>query len=140
MDDPAGEERATIGRKIRWLRHQKNISLATLSDRAEISVGHLSQVERGQSTLTSEKLARVAGVLEVSADYLLGGGSADAPPGIQIPPALAELSEELQLTYAQTLRLYAARRSLVARRSTGEQQVFTKEQWREFHNKVKEYL
>jgi transcriptional regulator with XRE-family HTH domain len=106
-----------------------------------MSPGYLSEVERGQSAVSGEKLARLAVELGVSADYLLTGrGEQPAGSGVQIPQGLSEAAEVLDLTYAQTVRLLAGKDSLVAKRSTRVEDEWTKEQWLDFYRKVKPYL
>jgi transcriptional regulator with XRE-family HTH domain len=133
-------ERLEVGRRIRELRQRQDISLLKLSALAQVSVGHLSEVERGQSTLTSEKFARVAGALGASSDSLLGGVLGQSDRSVVMPAALAEVSEELGLTYSQTLRLYAAHRSLIPRQAGVTEDNFTQSEWRAFFEKVREFL
>lgn len=134
-------ERVEIGRRIKALRRAKDLSIQKLADAVTMSPGYLSEVERGQSAVSGEKLARLAVELGVSADYLLTGrGEQPAGSGVQIPHGLSEAAEVLDLTYAQTLRLLAGKDSLVARRSTRTEDEWTKEQWLDFYRKVKPYL
>lgn len=137
LDTNPGREE--IGRRIRTLRKTADLSIQGLAATVGISPGYLSEVERGQSALSGEKLARIAAALEVSTDYLLTGKTAVATT-VQVPPGLAAAAEQLNLTYAQTVRLLAGRQSLVARRSAREDEVWTKEAWLTFYNKVKLYL
>jgi transcriptional regulator with XRE-family HTH domain len=111
-----------------------------LAEFAGISPGYLSEVERGSSAPSGEKLARIASELGVSTDYLLTGVTSTTAP-VQVPAGLAAAAEQLNLTYAQTMRLLAGKRSLVARRSSGEQEDdWAKADWIEFYKKVSPYL
>jgi transcriptional regulator with XRE-family HTH domain len=134
-------EREEIANRIRKLRKMKGMSLQLLAEQSDISLGYLSEIERGLSEISGLKLSRVAEQLGVSTDYLLSG-RADASPGsaVQIPRALSEAAEILDLTYAKTLRLLAGKESLVARRSNTVQHEWTKEDWLEFYRKVERYL
>ena len=38
-----------VGRRIRDLRHEHKLSLETIADRTDLSIGFLSQIERGLS-------------------------------------------------------------------------------------------
>lgn len=106
-----------------------------------MSQGYLSEVERGLSAVSGEKLARLAEALGASADYLLLGRiEQSSSPSIQIPPGLSEAAEALNLSYAQTIRLLAGKGSLVARRSTNVEEEWTKNKWVDFYEKVKLYL
>lgn len=106
-----------------------------------MSPGYLSEVERGHSAISGEKLARLAQELGSTADYLLSGRT-DQPDSsaIHIPSGLSEAAKVLDLTYAQTLRLLAGKQSLVAHRSTKVEQEWTKDNWIDFYRKVKPYL
>src|SRR6266849_6019066 len=137
VDTDANPERGQIGRRIRTLRKTQDLSIQRLAEAAGISPGYLSEVERGQSALSGEKLARIAAALEVTTDYLLTGKTQVAT-SVQVPPGLAAAAEQLDLTYAQTVRLLAGRQSLIARRSARDDE-WTKEAWLNFYNKVKLY-
>jgi len=54
-----------ISRKIRELRQSKNMTLKELSERTGLSIGFLSQVERGNSSLAITSLQKIAKALEV---------------------------------------------------------------------------
>lgn len=134
-------EREEIASRIRTLRKGKGLSLQRLAELVGISPGYLSEVERGLSAVSGEKLARVAEHLGVSADYLLSGRNEPSPgSAIQIPPGLSEAAKALDLSYAQTLRLLAGKESLVARRSNAAEREWRKEDWINFYEKVKPYL
>ena len=134
-------ERDQIARKIRALRRTRGLSIHKLANAAGISGGYLSEVERGHSAISGEKLARLAEELGVSTDYLLTGRSEHAVnAAIQIPPELSEAAKDLELKYAETLRLLAGKESLVAQRSSNAERQWTKVDWEDFYHKVKPYL
>jgi len=54
-----------IGQKIKELRLAKELTLKDLSEKADLSIGFLSQVERGMASLTVASLEKIAQVLEV---------------------------------------------------------------------------
>lgn len=54
-----------IGLEIKKLRTEKGITLKELSEKCELSVGFLSQLERGLTTIAVDSLERIAWVLEV---------------------------------------------------------------------------
>ena len=138
--DP-NQEREETARRIRTLRKVRGLSIQRLAESAGISQGHLSEVERGHSAVSGEKLARLAEQLGISADYLLSGRTdQSAGSAVHIPPGLSEAAEVLDLSYAQTLRLLAGKESLVARRSASAEQEWTKDTWIDFYQKVKPYL
>lgn len=54
-----------LGPRIRGLRHDRRLTLAEVAAAAGLSIGHLSQVERGLSTPTIRQLHAVAAALGV---------------------------------------------------------------------------
>lgn len=81
---------AAIGDRIRGLRHQQALSLQQVADRALVSVGYLSQVERGLSSPPIRDLMRIAKALDADLGAILdiGGGQRDGRD-----PALLRLAE-----------------------------------------------
>lgn len=64
----------TIGLKIKELRTMKKFTLKYLSEQTNLSIGFLSQLERGMTSVAVDSLAKIAKVLEVNLldffDYL----------------------------------------------------------------------
>lgn len=58
-----------IGMKIKKLRAEKGITLKELSEKSELSIGFLSQLERGLTTIAVDSLEKLAQVLEVHLTY-----------------------------------------------------------------------
>lgn len=59
----------TIGEKIRQLRQQNNFTLKELAQQTDLSVGYLSQLERGLTDISTDLLTRVAQSLGVDRSY-----------------------------------------------------------------------
>lgn len=60
-----------IGTKIKKYRKDKKYTLKMLSEQTGLSIGFLSQLERGMTTIAIDSLANVARVLGVElADFL----------------------------------------------------------------------
>ena len=133
--------RKEIGLRIKRLRIAKELTLKELAQNAGMSAGYLSEVERGGSALSAEKLAALAGCLGATVDYLLTGIStpAHALTDTHIPAGLAQAAEFLELSYVQTAKLLAGKRSLVARRSS-QVDDWSADDWINFHEKVKQFL
>jgi transcriptional regulator with XRE-family HTH domain len=70
-----------IGRRLRALRHERSLSLEELASHTSLSIGFLSQIERGLSSPTLRALAGMADAL--------GVGIADLFPGEHSPPGQA---------------------------------------------------
>lgn len=137
-------DRKAVGQRIRSARQSKELTGQQLARLAGISAGYLSEVERGLSAISGEKLVQIADALGMRVSYLLEAPerapAEDAPNTIQIPAALSEAAEQLGLSYIATRRLLEGRRSLVARRSQGPEHDWTLQDWCEFYNKVKRYI
>lgn len=61
MRDPS----ATLGPRLRALRQQKEVTLSQLAERAGLSTGHLSQIERTLSTPTIKQLQDISQAMDV---------------------------------------------------------------------------
>lgn len=55
----------TIGAKVKALRTSKNYTLKQLSEESGLSIGFLSQLERGISSIAIDSLAKISSILEV---------------------------------------------------------------------------
>ena len=107
----------TVGDRIRQIREDMEMNQEQLAERAGLSKGFLSDVENGKRNIASENLLKIANVLGASVDYLLRGEvteSAKTEPVI-IPPELAQAAEESEWSYAATVELLEAHRSVIAR-------------------------
>jgi transcriptional regulator with XRE-family HTH domain len=73
-----------VGQRLREIRHKANLSLEIVAGRSALSVGFLSQIERGLSSPSLRVLATLADVFGVGIAALFGAtdGSGDAPQGV----------------------------------------------------------
>lgn len=60
-----------VGRRLRALRMERNLSLAQVAAKAGISIGALSQIERGRSSLRVRVVWPLAAALEVEPSALI---------------------------------------------------------------------
>lgn len=58
-----------IGIKIKNLRNEKDMTLKELSEKSQLSIGFLSQLERGRTTIAVDALERMAEIFEVPLTY-----------------------------------------------------------------------
>ena len=58
-----------IGAKIKHLRTQRKMTLKDLSEKTNLSIGFLSQLERGLTSIATDTLGTIADVLEVELSY-----------------------------------------------------------------------
>jgi transcriptional regulator with XRE-family HTH domain len=68
--------RQVVGETLRALRLRQRRTLREVSASARVSLGYLSEVERGQKEPSSELLAAIAGALEVELSDLFAEVSA----------------------------------------------------------------
>lgn len=130
---------ATTGERIKQIREKKGLTQDQLAEAAGISKGFLSDVENNNKNIGSQALLRIANALGASVDFLLQGAArepAEKEP-VVIPPELSDAAEELKLSYAETLELLDAYKSVVARRSSKSQRQFSKDDWKNLHRAIK---
>jgi len=110
-----------------------------LAELADLSKGFLSDVENNKRNIGAQNLLKIANVLGASVDYLLRGetGEASGAQPIVIPPELSQAAEELELSYAATVELLEAHRSVLARRSIRGLRKFSVEDWKKLHQAIK---
>lgn len=144
METQSGESRKELGLRIRRLRGQKGQTAKALAEMAGLSASYLSEVEKGISAISTEKLQRIAKALEISLDQLVSRtdpASQQSGNVLQVPLALSQAAEELNLTFNQMKRLLGAGTSLVAARGSSTQgREYSKEQWIELFEKVKGFM
>jgi transcriptional regulator with XRE-family HTH domain len=136
------EHRAEVGRRIKRLRQAQDITVHELAKRSTISAGYLSEVERGLSSVSIDKLKQIAEGLGIGTEALLDDSQADAHGQnvVQIPSALSAAAERLNLSYRATLALFQGKKSLLAKRSSSEQAEWDINEWVKFYQQVKDYL
>ncbi len=119
-----------------------NLTGQDLAKMAEISPAYLSEVERGLSGVSGEKLFRIAGSLGVSMQSLIEGtvSISHVEGEVIFPAALAAAADQLGWSYRTMASLYAAKQSLVSRRSSKEKEEWGMEEWIKFHGRLKDYL
>ena len=61
----------SIGARIRFYRVQKNMALEELAEKTNVSLQHISRIERGEKYPNLELFINIANALEISADELL---------------------------------------------------------------------
>ncbi|MCP3427231.1 helix-turn-helix domain-containing protein [Rothia sp. AR01] len=94
--------RHEIGEVLRDVRQRQGRTLREVSHSARVSLGYLSEVERGQKEASSELLASICAALDVPMSQMLREVSdrlAEAE-GMQVPDTVPnELSEEFRREY-----------------------------------------
>ena len=62
-----------IGGRISHLRHKRKLTQAQLSEQLDITIKHLSESERGLTSLSLEKLVLLCQILDTDMEYLIRG-------------------------------------------------------------------
>lgn len=68
-----------LGKRIREERLRLHLTQEQLSEDIDISTAYLGQIERGERSLTLDKLVRLANRLGVTVDYLLSDSVTISP-------------------------------------------------------------
>lgn len=58
-----------LGKRLKYLRQENRLTLSELSKRSGLSVGFLSKIEKGTSTITVDKLNDIANCLNINIGY-----------------------------------------------------------------------
>jgi transcriptional regulator with XRE-family HTH domain len=134
-------DRAEVGRRIKRLRQAQDITVQELAKRSRVSSGYVSEVERGLSAISVDKLVQIADGLGIGLDTLLSETHPEVGQcTVQIPTALSDAADQLNLSHRATLTLLKGQRSLTARRSQSDLRDWTVNDWLRFHEQVKGYL
>ncbi len=84
---------------------------------------------------------QIADGLGIGLDILLSEAHPEVgQDAVQIPAALSDAAEQLNLSHRATLTLLKGQKSLTARRSQSDTGDWTVEDWLRFHEQVKDYL
>lgn len=67
------EDTSNVGPRIREMRKINGMTLQELSEFTGLSVGHLSQIERGMASPTLASLGKIAETLETTVSHLVSG-------------------------------------------------------------------
>ncbi|MBN4071843.1 helix-turn-helix transcriptional regulator [bacterium AH-315-F18] len=138
------DQRIELGEQIRRQRTSQDITINGLAEKSGVSAGYISEVERGGSAISIEKLRKIAGALDINITFLIDPAAqqqAELSAGpVNIPHGLSEAARDLGLSFQDTMRLLEGKRSLVARRSNSTPKNWTAQEWIEFYRKVKDFL
>ena len=64
-----------FGRRVKYLRRKKNLTLEQMSSALNISIDHLSRIELGKRGASMDLTLDIADLLDVSVDFLVRGTS-----------------------------------------------------------------
>ena len=138
---PANQDRIEVGRRIKQLRNAQGLTVQELATKSGVSPGYISEVERGLSAVSVDKLSQIAAGLGVGVDFLLHEQPEVSKQGVVgLPAALSAAAERLNLSHRATLTLLQGKLSLTARRSQAESAEWDVDDWLRFYEQVKDYL
>lgn len=130
----------TVGDRVKEIRETKKWTQDQLATKSGVSKGFLSDIENNKRNPSAEYVLKIANALGASLDYLLRGDepvpSSPKEPTV-IPQALASAAEQLKLSYADTVELLEAHRSVIARRSNKTIKPFEVKDWIELYRAIK---
>jgi len=63
----------SLGERLRAVRHERDLTLAAVSSRAEISVGYLNDIEHDRTVPTLGRLNQIATALDMTVREVLRG-------------------------------------------------------------------
>ncbi len=66
-----------IGTRIKLKRKAAHLTQEEFSEKIDVTVGYVSQIERGITKINLDKLAEISGVLNCDISYFVTGASAD---------------------------------------------------------------
>ena len=71
MPTANGDSVSTLGARMRKQRHRLSLTLQQLGEASGVSVGYLSQVERGRATPSLGTLSQIAVALQVEVSFFI---------------------------------------------------------------------
>mgnify|MGYP002582576120 CR=1 FL=1 len=80
-----------MGQRIAQLRHEHHLTQLQLSEKLDISVKHMSEIERGLIGLSLDKLVLLCDILCTSLDYIVRGKETESSSGNEFPTFFIEL-------------------------------------------------
>lgn len=79
-----------IGTRIAKLRHKHRLTQAQLSEQLDVTVKHLSECERGLTSLSLDKMIPLCDILKTDMEYLIRGNDI-TKHSVDIPDYIMEL-------------------------------------------------
>lgn len=99
-----------IGERIKAIRKQKGITLADLGARLGISESNMQRYESGKiASVSIDFINRLAPILEVNPEWLIGWDKDDTPQGYYLDSETAEYAEYLRIRPSARLLFSASR-------------------------------
>lgn len=94
-----------IGTRISKLRHRHKLTQAQLSERLGITIKHLSESERGLTSLSLEKLVLLCNILDTDMEYLIRGNDI-TKHAVDIPDYIMSILQSENFKQKELLQEY----------------------------------
>lgn len=94
-----------IGSRISNLRHKRKLTQAQLSEQLDITVKHLSESERGLTSLSLEKLVLLCTILDTDMEYLIRGNDI-TKHAVDIPDYIMSILQSDDIRQKKLLQEY----------------------------------
>ena len=92
-----------IGKKLKEIRTSRKLTLQDVSDLSGLSVGYLSQLERGKSSIAINHLGKLADCLSVDVSYFISEeGRSESPVMKSYENEVLYIESELSIQYRIT--------------------------------------
>jgi transcriptional regulator with XRE-family HTH domain len=130
-----------VGERIKQRRLELGLTQEKLAAKAKMSVGFLSDLERGERNVSADYLLEISHALGASLDFLMKGDRSIPKGGnVEIPASLSDFATHAQLTFAQTLMLLDMQRQIIAHRSHTKSDDLEQVDWKAFYDSVKPFI
>lgn len=87
-----------FGRRVKYLRRKRNLTLEQMSSTLNISIDHLSRIELGKRGVSIDLLLDMAELLDVTVDFLVRGTDRTARSTQQLISQIRELLDHFCAT------------------------------------------
>lgn len=89
-DESSARHDSLVGRQLRQVRQSRQLSLQQVAERAGLSIGLISQIERGQTTPSIRSLRCICEALKLPMGWLFHNGEPPPPEddGVLVRPAM----------------------------------------------------
>lgn len=95
-----------IGKRIAQLRKENKMTQLELSEALDISIKHMSEIERGITCLSIEKLKLLCDILSTNLDYIVRGIDNRTSYEKSVPSYIVELFNSSDTEHIQLLEEY----------------------------------
>lgn len=136
-------ESGSVGGRLRARRKEVGLTQQEVAQLAGISVGFVSEIEKGNRNPSGRVLLRLAGALRTTTDWILRGvevARAEDVAPVVVPPELSEAATRAGLSYTAMLAVLRAYRQVVAARGGEPAQPPSPDEWLNMYRVLQRYI